>query len=204
MGGLWARVAGRLWEFFRSTKHEDLRSLSYEALLTEYPNDPKKVYNEFIRRLYRLVFEASKHYARHHHSGGNLQQEAGKFTEKAFQEFLPEFHSGPPKDVLRRFATVLRTRILDEDAFNSIRKLYYHQLPLYHLRNDEQRRVLAAFFDTRLATAEDPAVEVAKAMQMSPQQVQETTQAANQALRKVIERDWDKSELNRLTEGILP
>jgi hypothetical protein len=197
------RLRDLLGRFLRLRKPRRLQTLPYEELPAYYRVDPRGVSHEFMRRLHKIVCRASVDYAlRNPEHGKMTSDQAAELTVRAFQGFAPEFLSGKPETLLLRFAGVMRQQVLDATAFLSIRRLYYHQLPLYHLKNDEQRRLLAAFYDEAL----DPTRlgQVAAEAHLSVDETKRIIKEANQALNRVISNRFKAADLRNLTENLLP
>lgn len=196
------RVLESLWARLWGTR--PLESLPYEELLARYSKAPRAVYTEFCRRLHRTVFYAALDYAKRH-APADAEREANELTIRVFEAFAPQVASGEPATGLRRFAGVIRT-LLDEEAFRMVARIYYRQLPLYHMENDEQRRVLAALFDDGLAvpSGTSMAESVAERFHMSVVRADVVIKMARQRLDRVIQEDFDPDELRSLTEDTLP
>src|SRR5438105_3273318 len=88
----------------------------YEELFRRYAqanvDEKRQIYEEFSRRLSRLVFRAAHDYVKRkkrHES----EDEVSKLKDQVFRSFVPEMAAGDPAFGLRRFATHIRD-VLDK------------------------------------------------------------------------------------------
>lgn len=179
-----------------------LDSLPFEELQEQYAEDQQGTYREFIRRLRPLVFYAAQQYLQ---SRGNVltEIEVNNKTDEVFEDFSPEFGCGDPATLLQRFGGAIR-RVLDDEAFRVIALPFYRLLFVYHLRNGEERRFLAAMYEKGLTTSGDSVAEsLATRMGVTPEKASETLQRANQNLQKIMHDDFSPAELKDLTDGYL-
>lgn len=174
-----------------------LDRLPFEELARRYPREEVEVWTEFLRRLNRIVFYAAEEYLQRT-KGTVAQQEADEKTMEVFEEFAPQFASGGPALLLRRFATVIR-RVLDREAFESIAYRYYYQLPIYYLEDENQRRVLAACYESGLSPS--LAKQISQRFMMTLADAEKIIQAGNRSLEQIIANDFTPQELSELTEG---
>jgi hypothetical protein len=121
----------------------------------------------------------------------------------AFEQFLPQFHTGAADMLLTRFGLLLR-QLLDDKAFLRIRSRFYRQLPLYHMKDVLQRRALEVLDFDMLATDEDPAERVGRELGMDKRAAESVIKAAKKALNDVMAKRFTKADLQRLTEKVLP
>ena len=174
-----------------------LDRLPFEELAGRYEVEPVAVFEEFVRRLEPLVFQAAFDFVtRTSHPATVVEVE--KMTMKVFEDFTPEFASGARSMVLVRFAAAIR-RVLDEEAFEAIATRYYHQLPLYHVKDDQQRRLLSASYQCGVGPT--PAEDMAQRFQITVDEAARILRNGNRSLRDVIANDFTEDELNELTEG---
>ena len=181
-------------------------SLPYEELHRRFAYDRDVVWAEFVRRLQRLVFhcaeESSRLYAP---SAARSREEIEENTVRAFKEFYPEFNQGEPETLLLRFAQAIR-RVLGDEAFKQIALRFYYHLPLYHIQEDQPRRFMAALFENGLATrpGKDFAADLADRIQVSVERAKAMLLKGQKQLRKIMEKDFSRKELQERTEGLLP
>ena len=112
--------------------------MPFEELVERYRTEPAEVFEEFVRRMSGLVFEAARHFVERANSPVNAI-EMEKLHGKVFENFTPQFTSGAPSMILVDFAKAIR-RVLDDQAFEAIARKYYCQLPIYYVKDDQQRR----------------------------------------------------------------
>ena len=93
-----------------------------------YRTEPAQVFEEFVRRMSGLVFQAARHFVERANSPVNAI-EVEKLHGKVFENFTPQFTSGAPSMILVDFAKAIR-RVLDDQAFEAIARKYYCQLPI--------------------------------------------------------------------------
>lgn len=186
-----------LWEWIRH--RPPLDSAPYEELLRRYPDERAAVFNEFMRRLSELVFLAAVDLCTRQGLVA-IRERAAELTTSAFHAFVPEMGTGRPEMVLRRFAMTLRN-VLDEDAFRTIERVYYRHLPLYHLRNRDQRRCLEAMFASGLSATPQ---QIAERLLLPVARVVKLLKAGNLELARVVKEDYEEAELREMTEGRLP
>jgi hypothetical protein len=182
-----------------------LEDLTFERLSERFSEDPRGVVEEFNRRLYRTVFEAGKHFAnRHPTADESLQGRAEKLTIDLFEKFTPQLSKLPGERTLLNFALLVEQE-LDRAAFNSVRLVFYYRLPLYHVRDNNQRRVLEVCYDLMLASysADGVTVEVAQRLHMSQQRAAKVIRKAQKALNRAIGR-YSVRDLRALTDNTLP
>jgi hypothetical protein len=90
---------------------------------------------------------------------------------------------------------------LGKTAFDNIGFRYYILGPVYHLKDDEQRRLLAAAYQTGLGPGFEK--KLAERFNMPAQRVADVLKAANRALRQIIRDDFP--DVKEATEGyVLP
>src|SRR4051812_15720899 len=170
-----------LWTQFQP--RPSLESAPYEVLLSWYPAEQKTVFEEFVRRLSPLVFHASVDFCKRRGVKEEaLQQRAKELKTSTFEDFFPEMGAGQPEMVLCRFATTLRS-VLDDEAFRRIERFYYWHLPLYHLRNRDQRRCLEAMFASGLSATPQ---QISEQFHLPTAQVEELLRAGNRELERII------------------
>jgi hypothetical protein len=181
----------------------DLRAIPFEELQNRYSEDPKAVYEEFIRRLRWLVFYAVEEYM-DRTQPRRTREEIEDTVIGIFQDFSPEFNSGEPQMILVRFANIVR-RALDDEAFRVIARRFYRQVPIYHLSEPLERRLLAAAYEEGLSKEGTSMAEtLAERFDVAPDEVRKILAQANKNLAKVIQQDFDGDELRELSEGYLP
>jgi hypothetical protein len=185
-----------LWQYLG---RPSLETAPYEELLSHHRARPREVYNEFVRRLSELVFLAALNFCKRQGVAA-VEEKAEALQTSAFQVFAPEMGSGEPKMVLRRFAATLRN-VLDDEAFRTIERAYYRHLPLYHLRDNEQRRCLEAMLATALTATPQ---QIAKRFLLTAARVEELLKAGNRELERIVREDYEEDELRAMTEGRLP
>lgn len=172
----------------------------FEELGTRYVEEPEQVFEEFVRRLNRLVFQAALDFLTR--KGQPItQNEVEELVMDVFRDFAPSFVSGSPGTLLRRFADAIR-RVLDATAFQQIAYRYYLQGPIYHLKDIEQRKLLAAVYQEGLGL--DVVEKIADRFDMGVGQVEDVITKASGALNRLIAEDFSQAELKTLTEGYLP
>jgi hypothetical protein len=154
------------------------------------------VYQEFVRRLSEIVFLAAVDYCQRQ-GDSDIQERAATLTTKAFAAFFPEMGAGKPEMVLRRFAATLRN-VLDDEAFQSIKRVYYRHLFVYHMSNADRRRCMEAMLASGLAAK--PA-DIAKRLVLPVGRVEELLTAGSRELRRIIEKDFDRDEVAEFTDG---
>lgn len=181
-----------------------LDSLPYEELHQRFPNAKRAVWEEFVRRLRRLVFQAVQDNCRRklpHASLEDLKEQ----TSQVFAEFYPEFGGGEGETVLLRFARVIR-HILEDESFERIARRFYYHLPLYHVQDDQQRRFLAALFENGLATPPGKGFgeDIADRFQVPLEKALEVLRDGRKQLDEVINKEFTEEELRELTEDYLP
>jgi hypothetical protein len=185
-----------------------LESAPFEELVDKYAHgglgDKREIYGEFARRFSRLVFRAAQDFAERRNVP-NVEAEASKLKDKIFRSFVPHMAAGDQNYCLRRFAIHIRN-LLDDKAFSFIARAFYYQLPVYHISNDEQRRILAAMLQTELSTAGEASYveKVAQDFHISPLRATNLIKRANQQLEKIIANDFEADELEQFTEGYVP
>jgi hypothetical protein len=150
------------------------------------------------------VFAAARDYADRTSAGPALAaHNAAVWHKMAFEQFLPQFHTGAADMLLTRFGLLLR-QLLDDKAFLRIRSRFYRQLPLYHMKDVLQRRALEVLDFDMLATDEDPAERVGRELGMDKRAAESVIKAAKKALNDVMAKRFTKADLQRLTEKVLP
>jgi hypothetical protein len=199
---------GTLETIYRLMRKAGLRPaldvLPFEELTGHYGWEGEAVFAEFVRRLDRIVFYAALDYCvRQNPSASKDEIEEQKI--RVFEDFAPEFGSGDPPTLLRRFAEVIR-RGLDEKAFEKIAHRYYYQLPLYHLKDDRQRQFLAAFYQNGVGTEEGKrlAEDLAERFQVTVEEAGRLLEKGQRSVNEIIENDFTTQELSELTEGNVP
>jgi len=183
------------------TDERKLEALLFEELQDYAAENPEGAYNEFIRRLQRLVFYAAEEY---------LQRKSSEVTRDAieekvgqiFEEFSPQFGSDDPQTILLRFAAVMR-RQLDADSFGIMGLFYYKQLPIYHISDDEARIILAACYQDALSSEGSLKEALADRFNRSPDEIEKILKKAHKEYDKVMREEFSSDELNQLTEGYL-
>jgi len=190
-------LLSRLWHWLRG--RPSLDSAPYEELLRRYPSEPEAVFHEFMRRLHEIVFMAAAEFCSRRGVPA-VQDKAAELTMSAFESFLPEMGAGEPEMVLRRFAGMIR-RTLDDEAFDSIERVYYRHLLLYHLQDDNQRRALEAMFASGLAAT---AQQIAARLLLPVATVERLLQDGNRELERIRNADFEEAELKLMTDGRLP
>jgi hypothetical protein len=184
-----------IYEMFR--KKPGLDRLPFEELQVRYRSEPTLVLKEFIRRVQPLVFQAALEFLRRTHSPA-AQSDVEEASLKVFEDFTPEFTNGSPSTLLVRFAAAIK-RILDDTAFEVIATRYYHQVPLYHLKDDQQRRLLAATYQRGVGP--DLVEYLAERFQLPTDEVERGLAEANKSLKRLIEKDFTEADLRTMTEG---
>jgi hypothetical protein len=181
----------------RFKRKPSLDRLPFEELAERYKSEPVAVLEEFVRRMQPLVFQAALDLeTRLHPPASNAEVE--EMALKVFEDFTPEFMSGDPSMVLVRFAAAIR-RVLDDEAFEAIATRYYHQLLLYHVKDDQQRRFLSASYQKRFGPT--PEEDMAQRFQVTVDEARRIIRNANRSLQDVIESDFTEDELSEMTEG---
>lgn len=180
-----------------------LENLPYDRLLASYTNDPAGVWNEVVRRLSKIVFLACMDFALRNppHNGEAYPDFAQRLTARAFVQFVPLIKSGPPELVLVRFAREFRNTVVDASAFEKIRMIYYMQIPLYQMKDSNQRELLAEAFNAGLRP--DIIAEIAASRGLDHAAMRTEFKAANEALATTRDR-IDPDRLRSMTEGTLP
>jgi hypothetical protein len=182
-----------------------LNTVPFEELPKRYGSEAEEVFREFMSRLKSLVFYAAEDYLKRTNMRIPTQKEADDKMVEVFEEFLPQFTAGDDSTLLLRFAEVIRDK-LDHDAFEKIGLRYYYQLPIYHLNNDDERRYLAASYETGLGTEEgkELAEDLAERFKVTVHEARRILKKGNESLVKVMTSDFTVQELRGLTEGYLP
>ena len=184
-------------------RRPELWAIPFEELQNRYSEDPKAVYEEFVRRLRWLVFYAAEEYMGRTQPG-RTREEIEDAVIGIFEDFSPEFNSGEPQMILVRFANILR-RALDDEAFRVIARRFYTQFPIYHLSDRWERRLLAAAYEEGLTKqAKSMAESLAERFDVAPDEVRKILAKANNDLAKIIQQEFDVDELRELSEGYLP
>jgi hypothetical protein len=181
-----------------------LNEVPFEELAERFAGEPHEVSREFVRRLKGLVWYAAEDYLRRSHQPV-MQEDVDENMNQVFREFFPQFGAGDPTTLLLRFAEAIRN-VLDAAAFKMIAHRYYYLLPIYHLKDDEQRRLLSAFFQNGLGTrvGSDFAEDLAEEFHMPVEKVVKVLRLGATELQRIIKNDFTPTELNELTEGYLP
>lgn len=197
-----------IYRWVKSFGSEWVETAPYEELFRRYgdaDSDGKRmIFAELCRRLSRLVYRATQDYVGRR-KGNVSESEVTELKDKIFRSFAPEMDAGKPEFGLRRLATRIRSE-LDDEAFYYIARAFYYQLPIYHLPNDEQRRILAALLQEELYKREGVSYveQVAQDFRISQRRAAAIIKSGNKRLNQVIENDFEEDELRRLTEGYLP
>jgi hypothetical protein len=179
-----------------------LDRLPFEELAKRYAREPDAVFEEFHRRLNRIVFHAAEEYVDGRHGTG-LQPDAmeamiEEMTLQVFERFAPQFARGAEDMLLCRFARVIR-EVLGNEAFESIAWRYYYQLPIYYIENKDQRRYLSACYEMGL---KPPLVkQISERFMVTVAEADRIIEAANQSLKEIVANDFEPQELAKLTEG---
>jgi hypothetical protein len=118
----------------------------------------------------------------------------------AFHSFVPEMGTGQPEMGLRRFAARVRS-VLDEQAFEFIKRAYYRHLLLYYLEDRDQRRCLEAMYAMGLAVTPQ---QIAGRLLLPVEQVKQLLRDGNRELERILKDDFEEAELREMTEGLLP
>lgn len=170
-----------------------LDGLPFEELLHDarFPFD--KRYQEFCRRLVRLVRLATVYYKRR----SDPAADPDKTTARIFSEFAGQCLACDPRLVLVEFARVIR-QATDGPAFTRIRGHFYRMLLVYHLPNAEQRRVMQVLTETALSFDEEA---VAAGLGMSVERMVKIAASANQRIEKIARTQFPPGELEARTEG---
>jgi hypothetical protein len=171
----------------------------YEDLVRRYVALPEEVFGEFVRRVQPIVLLAAEEYG-HRNGIANLRDFVVQKATEVFVSFAAVITSGRPELVLVRLAHVVR-QTLDQEAFDSVSRMLYEQIPLYHLRDRDQRRCLQAMYASGLRATPR---EVAERLLLPETEAEALIKAGNQALQRVIEEDFTAEELHDMTEGHLP
>jgi hypothetical protein len=176
---------------------QPLERLPFEELLGRYAGEPGPVYEEFVKRLHRIIFQAALEYlTRGNHAVSQVGVE--EMTTKVFEEFAPQFASGKAAMLLVDFAAAVR-RVLDHQAFEKIAYRYYYLLPIYHLKDDLEKKLLAASYQRGIRP--DLVEQLAGQFNMPAGQIQRSIEKANASLKAVIADDFTPWELSVFTEG---
>jgi hypothetical protein len=178
-----------------------LEALPFEELQESAAENPVGAYEEFVRRMQRLVFYAAEEY---------LQRNSAEVTREAteekvshiFEEFSPQFGSGDPSTILLRFAAVIR-RELDDEAFRVIGLFFYKQLPTYHISDNDARIILAASYQEALSNEGSLKEALAERFNRSPNEIERILKKAHKEYEKVTSEEFSTDELEELTEGYL-
>lgn len=173
---------------------------SFEALAAEFASKPEEVYDEFVRRLHYLVFQAAHHFLAKR-AGPTDTATTNHLTTAVFAEFAPEFASGSPGSLLRRFAAAIR-RKLDDESFRLIAPFYYRQLVVYEIPDLEVRRVMAVAYGRGIGP--DTIDGLSKRFQLPREHVVQLLSTGHAMIERIMKRDFDPGELSRETEGYLP
>jgi hypothetical protein len=173
----------------RFKRKPSLDRLPFEELAERYKSEPVAVFEEFVRRMQPLIFQAALDFEMRAHPSAR-DAEVEEMVLKVFEDFTPEFMSGDPSMVLVRFAAAIR-RVLATR--------YYHQLPLYHVKDDQQRRFLSASYQNGVGPT--PAEDMAQRFQVPVDEAQRIVRDGNRSLQDVIESDFTEDELSEMTEG---
>jgi len=181
----------------RFKRKPSLDRLPFEELAERYKSEPVAVFEEFVRRMQPLIFQAALDFETRAHPPAS-DAEVEEMVLKVFEDFTPEFMSGDPSMVLVSFAAAIR-RVLDDEAFEAIATRYYHQLPLYHMKDDQQRRFLSASYQNGVGPT--PAEDMAQRFQVPVDEAQRIIRDGNRSLQDVIESDFTEDELSEMTEG---
>jgi len=172
--------------------------LPFEELPTRYVDDPEGVYEEFVRRLHRIVFQAAKDFlARNEPASADKEGVELKVME-AFRDFAPQFAIGDPSLLLVQFEGAVR-RVLDDEAFQGIAHRYYYQLPIYHLKDEEQRKYLAASYEKGIRST--VAEEIAEQFRVSIEHASKVIAEGNRSIEDLIANDFTEEELKDMTQG---
>jgi len=183
-----------IYEMFK--RKTSLDRLPFEELAERYESEPVAAFEEFVRRMKLLVFQAALDFVRRAHPPAS-DAEVEEMVLKVFEDFTPEFASGEPSMVLVRFAAAIR-RVLDDDAFEAIATRYYRQLPLYYVKDDQQRRFLSALYQDGVGPT--PAEDMAQRFQVTDDEARRIIRDGNRSLQDVIESDFTEDELREMTE----
>jgi hypothetical protein len=159
-----------------------LDRLPFEELAGRYESEPVAVFEEFVRRMQPLVFQAALDFVTRVNPPPS-KPEVEKMSLKVFEDFTPEFISGEPSMVLVRFAAAIR-RVLDEEAFDAIATRYYYQLPLYYMKDDQQRRFLAASYQS--GVGQMPTEDLAERFQVTVDDASRIIREGNRSLLRTI------------------
>lgn len=193
MSWLLARFAGLLGG------PQPLGSAPYEELLRRYANEPEDVFRELVRRLQPIVLLAAEEYARRNRIA-NVKDDAVDRSKKVFASFAAVITSGEPEHGLRRLAGSIR-QVLDEESFAAVAQAFYTHVPLYHMRNVDQRRCIEAMLASGgRATAGD----IAAQLMLREADVDALIEAGNKKLQRIISKDFNVDELKTMTEDELP
>lgn len=180
----------------------------YEELFRRYTDadtaGKQLIFNELCRRLSRLVYRATQDYLRRRENNVS-ESEVTKLKDRIFRSFAPDMAAGQPEFGLRRFATRIRAE-LDAEAFDFIARAFYYQLPIYHIPNDEQRRILAAMVQEELSKGEGVShvEQIGQDFRISSRRARALIKTGNERLKRVIANDFEADELRLLTEGYVP
>jgi hypothetical protein len=190
------------WRFWGKLPEWD--ALPFEELQNRYEEGPEAIYKEFIRRLNKLVFYASVDYLKRNRQSVTKQSAEEKMM-RTFEEFGPEFGNGEPATLLRRFADAIR-RVLDDQAFDGIGYFYYSLLPTYHIRDHQERKLLAASYQAALQGEKGKDIDeaLAERFDLSVEKVRLILHSARRRLQDVMDKEFGAAELRELTEGYLP
>lgn len=197
-----------IYRLVKSFGSEWVERAPYEELFRRYKraniSEKGQIYYEFCSRLSRLVYRASQDYVQRGKTAES-DDSVEKLKDRVFRSFAPDMAAGDPDYGLRRFGTHI-SNILDKEAFDCIARAFYYQLPIYHIANDEQRRILAAMLQAEMSKKKGSSYveQVAEDFCMSPERVKVVMKAANKRLEYVIDNDFEREELRELTQGYLP
>lgn len=179
-------------------KRKPVHDATYEELFSgEYPDGV--AYPELIRRLKAIVKAMA--YC-------DDPATAEQVTNAIFREFAHQFPGSPPPEAgLLRFAWLIRNRI-GTNAFyaGGQARVFYTQLPLYHVPDAQLRRCLQFLFHRGFnrRTNQDLTQELAAELHVSPQQAAALVRQAWHELCDVMKRKFDREQLKGWTEGYLP
>ena len=165
----------------------------------------KKIYEEFIRRLKDLVFYAAEDFLKR--QGGRVtRQDIEEMGIRVFEDFGPEFGNGDPIMLLVRFANAMRRRVLDQEAFDRIAAFYYPLLAAYHISDDTERRFLVRAYQAAIGDQHEKTIDEVLAERFDTTVAEATSilKRARQHLNRVMETEFEASELRQASENWLP